>query len=305
MSAVLGPRGPFQMQFPDDRSKQGDYTLIAIFLAASALLHAVLLALHFTLPAHTKSDTGARALQVVLVNAKSQRRPEKADALAQANLEGGGNTDAKMRAASPLPALDANEPQPELRQREARVQELEQQAAQLLTQVRSNVALEKPAPRTQVDPQAATAPDGTDLVTRSLELARMTAQIEREQQIYQERPKRRFVGARTREYRFAQYVEDWRQKVERVGNLNYPDEARRQKIYGSLLLTVNIRSDGSVESIDIDRPSGSPILDQAAIRIVKLAAPYSAFPEAIRKDTDILAITRTWTFTRRDQLTSQ
>ncbi len=93
--------------------------------------------------------------------------------------------------------------------------------------------------------------------------------------------------------------------MERIGNLNYPEEAREKKIYGSLLLTVHIRSDGSVERIDLDRSSGSKILDDAAVRIVRLAAPFAPFPENIRKDTDILAITRTWTFTRQDQLTSQ
>lgn len=277
---------------------------IAVALALSALFHAALLGIHFTFP-ERQFDRGAHALQVVLVNAKSAARPTKADALAQASLEGGGNTDQKLRATSPLPALDADEPKPELKQRQEQVQQMEQEAARLLAQVRSTTAMPTPAPRSQPTPQAAPAPQGSDLITQSLEIARLQAQIEREHQAYQERPKRRFVGARTQEYRFAQYVEDWRLKVERIGNINYPDEARQRKIYGSLLLTVNIRSDGSVESVDVDRPSGSPILDAAAVRIVKLAGPYAPFPETIRKDTDILSITRTWTFTRDDQLTSQ
>lgn len=277
---------------------------IAVALALSALFHAALLGIHFTFP-ERQFDRGAHALQVVLVNAKSAARPTKADALAQASLEGGGNTDQKLRATSPLPALNADEPKPELKQRQEQVQQMEQEAARLLAQVRSTTAMPTPAPRSQPTPQAAPAPQGSDLITQSLEIARLQAQIEREHQAYQERPKRRFVGARTQEYRFAQYVEDWRLKVERIGNINYPDEARQRKIYGSLLLTVNIRSDGSVESVDVDRPSGSPILDAAAVRIVKLAGPYAPFPETIRKDTDILSITRTWTFTRDDQLTSQ
>lgn len=277
---------------------------IAIAIALSLLFHAVLLSVHFSFPTR-QSDRGAQALQVVLVNAKTAARPTKADALAQANLEGGGNTDRKLRATSPLPALNADEPRPELKQRQQQVQQLEQEAARLLTQVKSNTAMPTPSPRSQQSPQVAPLPQGTDLVTQSLEIARLQAQIEREHQAYQERPKRRFVGARTEEYRFAQYVEDWRLKVERVGNLNYPDEARQKKIYGSLLLTVNIRADGSLESVDVDRSSGSKILDEAAIRIVKLAAPYAAFTDAIRKDTDILSITRTWSFTRQDQLKSQ
>jgi len=97
-------------------------------------------------------------------------------------------------------------------------------------------------------------------------------------------------------------VEDWVAKVERIGNLNYPEAARRQGVYGSLKLTVSIYSDGRIEKVDIDQSSGSKILDAAAIKIVQLAAPYAPFPDELRKKADILSITRTWTFTRSDQL---
>ena len=140
---------------------------------------------------------------------------------------------------------------------------------------------------------------------RSLEIARLEAQISKSLDMYEKMPKRRFIGARTQEYRFAQYVEDWRAKVERIGNLNYPEIARSQKIFGKLTLTVSIRADGSVESIEINRPSGQRILDASAIRIVKLAAPFPPFPPDIRKDTDILSITRTWMFTSTDKLESE
>jgi len=100
-------------------------------------------------------------------------------------------------------------------------------------------------------------------------------------------------------------VEDWRAKVERIGNLNYPEIARRDKIYGKLALTVSIRADGSVESIEVNRPSGQRILDASAIRIVKLSTPFAPFPPDIRKDTDILSITRTWIFTSTDKLESE
>ena len=140
---------------------------------------------------------------------------------------------------------------------------------------------------------------------KSLEAARLEAQISRDWDNYQKRPKRKFIGARTQEYRFARYVEDWRMKVEKVGNLNYPEAARQQKLYGQLQLTVSISADGSVESVEINRSSGHKVLDAAASRIVELAAPYAPFPEDIRKDTDILGITRTWIFTRADQLASE
>ena len=101
------------------------------------------------------------------------------------------------------------------------------------------------------------------------------------------------------------YLEAWRQKVERVGNMNYPAAARDQKIYGQLRMTVSIKSDGSVESIEINKSSGAKVLDDAAINIVKLAAPYAAFPPEMKKNTDILGITRTWTFTQEDILATQ
>jgi protein TonB len=107
------------------------------------------------------------------------------------------------------------------------------------------------------------------------------------------------------EYRFAAYVESWRQKVEKVGNLNYPEEAKAQRIYGQLRMTVSIRADGTIENLEINQSSGHTVLDEAARRIVELAAPYAEFSADMRKDTDILSITRTWTFTHEDTLSGQ
>jgi protein TonB len=243
-------------------------------------------------------------MDVVLVNARSTTKPLKADALAQANLDGGGNTDQKLRARSPFPSVETkNDPSRELKAAEARVKQLEAEAKQLMTQMQSKamVAQVQPAPQETAKPDA----QARDLIERSLEIERLEAQIRREHQAYQERPKKKFVGARAEEYRFAQYVDGWRQKVERIGNLNYPGEARSRKIYGSLLLTVAIKADGEVEAVEITRSSGHKILDQAAVRIVRLASPFERFPDNIRRDTDVLHITRTWTFTRADQMVAE
>jgi protein TonB len=142
-------------------------------------------------------------------------------------------------------------------------------------------------------------------VQRAMEMARLEAQINKNWDAYQKMPRRKFIGARTQEYRYAQYIEDWRIKVERIGNLNYPEQARQEKVFGSLQLSVSIRADGSVESIEVSKSSGHRILDAAAMRIVKLAAPYSPLPPSITKDVDILTITRTWTFTSSDKLESE
>ena len=305
MSAVLGQTRPFNFNSALLLMPRVQHHYLMPFLVLSVLLHAALLLAHFTYSTHKQSDDGARPLQVVLVNSKSARRPHKADALAQANLDGGGNTDAKAMATSPFPVLKDAEPQAELKTRLQQVREMEQQQARLLTQIKAKSMLEKPAPVARPQQEVGQTPDATDLVARSFEIARLEAQIARDHNAYQSRPKRKNIGARVEEYRFARYVDDWRLKVERVGNLNYPEEAKRKKLYGSLQLTVHIKSDGTLDGVDIDRSSGSKILDEAAERIVRLASPYAPFPENIRRDYDILDITRTWTFTRSDQLAGE
>ncbi|MFA6180296.1 MAG: TonB family protein, partial [Candidatus Methylopumilus sp.] len=122
---------------------------------------------------------------------------------------------------------------------------------------------------------------------------------------YQKRPKRKSIGARTQEYRFAAYVENWRQKIEKIGSLNYPEAAKAQRLHGQLRMTVFIKSDGSIEKIEIVSSSGSRILDNAARRIVELAAPYAPFPDEIRKEVDILDVTRTWSFTEENNVTAE
>ncbi|MDO8369593.1 MAG: energy transducer TonB [Candidatus Nitrotoga sp.] len=280
---------------------------IAIALAFSLVLHAFMLfGIGFALPDPRKITDFMQPLQVVLVNSKSKSLPVKADALAQYNLDGGGNTPEDRRAKSPLPTLnDDKQFTPE--QSAQRVQQLEQGVKLLLAQAAISTH-SIPQQKNQGQEQQQNASDSTnkiDMVQRKLEIARLEAQISKDFDAYQKLPRRKFIGARTQEYRFAQYIEDWRIKVERIGNMNYPQAARQKNIYGSLQLSVSIRADGSMENVKVDRSSRQPILDAAARRIVKLAAPFSPLPPDIRKDTDILTITRTWTFTPADTLQSE
>jgi len=276
-----------------------------VALLASVALHAlVIVGVSIIPPGVPRFDAPHNVMDVVLVNARSATKPQKADALAQANLDGGGNTDQKLRARSPFPSVDTrNDPSRELKAAQTRMRQLEVEAQELMTRMKSKavVASLEPAPQAPTKPDA----EARDLVEKSLEIARLEAQIRRDYQAYQERPKRRFIGARAQEYRFAQYVDGWRIKIERIGNLNYPEEAKSRRIYGSLQLTVAIKADGEVESVEINRSSGQRVLDQAAIRIVRLAAPFERFPDNVRADTDILHITRTWTFTRADQVLAE
>ena len=270
---------------------------------ASLVLHAVVMfGITIRPPDLSKLDFVAPPLEVVLVNAETASRPLQADALAQRNLDGGGNTDAERRAKSPLPVTRHDRQTSEPALESQRIRQLEREANKLLTQVKSQTTVESAAtqPQPQTDAKVA-VPTAADIINKSVQIARLEAQIDKDMDSYQKRPRRRFLGARTQEYRFARYIEDWRIKVERVGTLNYPQAARDQKIYGSLQLTVSIKADGTVENIEINRSSGQKILDEAALRIVRLGAPYSAFPDDISRDTDVLSITRTWTFTRSDQ----
>lgn len=269
----------------------------------SLCMHAfILFGIGFTLPDAGKDKKMSQPLEVVLVNSKSRSRPVKADALAQHNLDGGGNTTDKKRASTPLPNLrDDKQFTPE--QSTQRVQKLEQQVKKLLTQAKSLHTV--PLEQVEKHRQDGNTSNGQDLVARALEIARLEAQISRDFNAYQKLPQRKFIGASTQEYRYAQYIEDWRIKVERWGNVNYPSQARQQKIYGQLQLTVSIKADGSVANVEINRSSGQRILDAAAINIVKRAAPYAPFPDDIRKETDILSIVRTWTFTANDHLESE
>lgn len=275
---------------------------LTLAVGVSLVLHAVLLSIHFKLP-EKLGKASERALDVILVNSKSASAPVNAQAKAQTNLDGGGNTDEDRRAKTPLPPSRRDVEGDSLKEAHKRVAELETQQKQLLTQNKNS----KPVAADQRTKDAAvqTAPgiSGADLASSALAIARVEGQIARQIEEYNQRPRKKFIGARTEEYRFAQYVEDWRQKIERVGNLNYP-EAARGRLYGSLVLTVIIKSNGELERVDINRSSGKPLLDESAQRIVQMAAPYAAFPESIRRDTDIIEITRTWTFTNADRLRS-
>ena len=279
--------------------------LFAGAILGSILLHLFVLAIKFSPFDLTTLDRNGPPLEVALVNAKSTTKPTKAEILAQAHLDGGGNTDANRRAKTPLPVVPQESATNEVAVATQRVETLEQHAKELMTQMKSSVALQPPEPKPTEAPDPSVLPSATEILQRTLEAVRLEAQIAKEMDAYAKRPKKRFVGARAEEYRFARYVEDWRMKVERIGNLNYPEAAREKKLYGSLLLTVGIRSDGTVENIMVDRSSGEKTLDLAAQKIVELAAPYAPFPLDIRRDTDILYITRTWSFGPGDSLTSE
>jgi len=158
-----------------------------------------------------------------------------------------------------------------------------------------SVATEEPEPVNAPEPKPET-PSATELMSMSMKMASLSAEIDKRLEEKAKRPRRDFISASTREYKYASYMEAWRAKVERIGNINYPDEARQNRLSGILRMTVALNADGTINEITVDKSSGHQVLDEAAIHIVRLASPFAVFPENIRKDVDILHITRTWKF---------
>jgi protein TonB len=267
-------------------------------MAISIVAHALVLLITFK-PPEVPAGKFTPQLDVVLVNTKSASRPANAELLAQANVDGGGNVETDRRAKTNLPAVRDMEPAATVQLPARRVEQLEQEARRLLAlaQTQGAVAPHRDPQRSEAAPER---PRDPALDERELMIARLEAEIAREWEAYQKLPRRKFIGARAEGVVYAEYVDKWRRRIEQVGTENFPDEARRKQIYGSLLLTVSIKADGSVEKVEIERSSGHRVLDSAATRIVDLAGPFSPFPDAIRAHYDVLSITRNWSFTRTD-----
>lgn len=280
-----------------DNFSDNDRLGVAAF--GSLLLHmVVILGLGFAVP-RLSDLSRLPTLEVTLVQTRSDRAPDEPEFLAQANQDGGGDSDRPDIARNPLPVRDIAERQrglPAMQPKSERQPSRKQERTALLTDRADK----------KVKPTAA-EPDKKDRDTRVPEIgvltppeieerARLNAEISRVWQEYQKRPKRKFVNARTQEYKYAAYIAAWQAKIERIGNLNYPDEAKRRGLHGRMRLTVAINADGSVSDVAITHSSGHKLLDDAAVRIVQLSAPFAPFPPDIRADADILHITRTWLF---------
>jgi len=269
----------------------------AVSILMALALHAVvLLGVGFVLD-YKPLTHPLETLDVVLVNWRSESTPEDADFLAQASQQGGGESTEVARPsqenAGASPGLTEGTNLLDQREQVSSVKDAARE--QLLVEkddtdfAQQITSIEQPDPPT---PSAAT------LMQESMTMAKLQPGIQRDQESQSKLPRRKWISANTREYEFAAYMQAWVAKVERVGNLNYPEEVRRLKLVGDLVMTVGINLDGSVESIDIRRSSGLPQLDQAAKRIVRLAGPYSPLPEHINASVDVLHITRTWRFSR-------
>lgn len=271
----------------------GESSRLGATLVLSALVHAMLvLGIGF---AAEDAAPMVPTLDVILSQTRTELTPAQADFLAQANNQGGGEHDRSTRPTAPQ-AGPLPQPEDGLAPRPLRAQ-TPAPSPPPDARVISSIRAEETVPTAQPTPDVAPAPlpPGQEKIARDIEMARLAAEIQLRSHQYAKRPKRKFVSASTKEYAWAQYLRGWVDRVERVGNLNYPDEARRRRIGGLVVISVGVRRDGSVESTRIIQSSNIPMLDNAAIRIVQLSAPFEPLPKT-REDPDVLHVTRTWQF---------
>lgn len=302
---------------------------LALTIVVAILVHAMIV-LGVSFAPEKGTPSRFESMEVILVPERSPQAPDKADVLAQANLVGGGSADDKVRPTAPLksalPATAADiaavppPPTPEIttpatpqppatpapRGRapvKDKVAKLAARADLAAPRQQDNAAAaapaEQPAPAQPAPQQAVNSepvPTAAQLLTRAFSSALIDAEIQERLDVRAKRPRHQYISASTKEYKYAAYMEAWRAKVERIGNINYPDEARQRRLSGDLRLDVALNPDGSVLKIDVRESSGKQVLDDAAVRIVELAAPYAAFPPDIRNEVDVLHITRTWKF---------
>lgn len=278
-----------------------DRLVFLVFL--SLALHAVIiLGVVFTATELLENKEPPQ-LEILLVQSKSDKAPEDADFLANANKEGGGDSDQKLAPSSPfVTPFTGNEAQIAMQSGALENKQVQNnnQTETITTRQAPDVSLIKPVQEEQKDQIKSNKPSEVNQI--EAEIASLEAAFKLEFQKYAQRPRRTYITARTREHKFASYMKAWEAKVERIGNEKYPEEALKQKIAGTLVLDIALNYDGSIHSYNLRRSSGKQILDDAAARIVKLASPYAPFSREIRKETDILHIIRTWVFSSDGKL---
>lgn len=281
--------------------------LLSAAFAASLLVHGTLLAVRFTAPDAFSMKPADPGLEVILVNAKHDRKPLKADALAQANLDGGGNAESG-RSKSPLPDMRKSSDGDSTKALQRRIEELEQQQRML-------AQLNKKSPGTlysateQIKPREVKSQQGADAEDSTREIARQAAEIARRIEDENKRPKKTFISPSTREVGYAMYFNAVRERIEKFGTLNFPQKDGK-KLYGELTVSVSIFQDGRIydkdpnQGVTIERSSGNAALDEAARRIVRRSAPFSAFPKDMRSSgkDDVWVMTTRFKFTRDNAL---
>ena len=281
--------------------------LLSVTAFFSALMHAVIiLGISFKLPDIQSVDNTDNTLDVVLINTANNEEPVEADTVSTNNNAGGGDDDQEAESPVPFEAVQPSDVQSVKKtanQQETNVVSPEQ----YITGQTNDIALMKKVDQEErLKSQEETV--GDDKITtksqRQLERERLIAKLSQSFEDYQKRPNKQYLSPNTTQHEAARYLDDWRKKIEVTGNANYPIKAKAEKMYGTLILTVEINRNGTIADIQINNPSPHKLLNDTAMRFVRDASPYDAFPDEIDKSVDILVITRAFHFLENNQLTS-
>lgn len=283
------------------------FDLLSVTAFFSALAHAVvILGISFKLPDIRAIRNVDNTLDVVLINTPNNEEPISADTVSTHDNLGGGNDD--KEASSPLPFKAVNEAPIDSVKKTADSQAQTSLAPdRFITAKQAEVAIiKKPTMLNKL--KSKPNMKGIDKITtkaqRQLERQRLVAKINQSIEDYQKRPKKEFYSPTTSKHGAAEYLDKWRKRIDKIGNANYPIQAKAQGLYGTLILTVEINRDGTIHNILINRPSAHKLLDNAALRFVRDAAPFESFSDGIDKNTDILVVTRAFHFLKNNKLTS-
>ncbi len=283
---------------------------MSIAIAFSVLAHGALLAVRFAAPDTFRFQPTDPSLEVILVNAKHDKKPLNADALAQANLDGGGNANAG-RAKSPLPDMRRSEDGDSAKAAKRRIAELEEQQRKLMAQLKKKIPFSAPLIKNpDKQKEQPLQPEGIDALDSAKMIARREAEIARNIEDYNKRPKKTQITPSTREVGYAMYYKALQERIEKIGTLNFPQQDGR-KLYGELVIYIPIFQDGTIYEKDggprVERSSGNDALDRAALRIVRRAAPFGKFPPNMRSNDkdDVWEIITRFKFTREDALEAE
>ena len=314
-----------------EQIRPGPQDRIGLTISIAILIHALIVfGISFT--KEDRPSTRINTMEIVLINQET-KKPEESNVLAQKNLEGGGETEEVLEPSTsikPNPSKSSEQiiEQPNIQDQllqnydietskteipeilDINKENIETIATENIENEIIDLVSEKQKPDfvyeklnekntekkiTKKTPPPV-IPTSDELLSNSFEIASSNIEVRRDMIEKTQRPRKKFISASTKEYEYAAYMDAWRRKVERVGNLNYPEEAKELNLSGSLQLDVALNKDGTINQITIRRSSGEKVLDDAAIRIVELAAPYAKFPKNIENQIDILHILRTWQF---------
>lgn len=268
---------------------------LRVTMLFSAVVHAVLiLGISFT---YEDPADSMPSLDVILVQSSSTTTPKDADFLANASQLGGGESEKSSRPRQPetSPIPKARPGQAPLPQKAGAPKPQQATPRAVLAGGRNPDFQVDAVTEQQREVPKIEAMSAEELIERSLEMAQLAAEVDRQREQYAKRPRRKFISANTREYVYAAYMRAWVAKIERIGALNFPEEAARRGIFGQVVLTAAVRRDGTLESVEMITPSGHDFLDQAAVRIVEMGAPFSPLPPS-DEQIDVLHITRTVQF---------